>query len=71
MAKGTIKWFDQEKHYGFITPDDKNEKDIFFHQSSLKNLDQNIDKGQMVEYSEKMTERGSQADEVIILNEGS
>lgn len=71
MAKGTVKWFNEEKNYGFITPDDQNEKDIFFHKSSIKNSDETIDKGQMVEYSEKVTDKGPQAVDVIILNEES
>jgi len=48
---GTVKWFDKNKGYGFIVPDDSTNKDIFVHISalnehSLKNL---ID-GQRVSY---------------------
>jgi CspA family cold shock protein len=70
MAKGTVKWYNEEKNYGFITPDDQNEKEIFFHKSAIKNLDENIDKGQLVEYSKKITDKEPQAVDVIILNEG-
>jgi CspA family cold shock protein len=71
MTKGIVKWFNEEKNYGFITPDDPNEKEIFFHKSAIKNLEENIDKGQLVEYSEKITDKGAQAVDITILNESS
>ncbi len=33
--KGTVKWFDEEKGYGFIKPED-NGKDIFVHRSGIE-----------------------------------
>ena len=35
MATGTVKWFSDQKGYGFITPEE-DDKDLFVHQSSIE-----------------------------------
>jgi cold shock protein len=35
MATGTVKWFNDSKGYGFITPDEGGGKDLFIHHSNI------------------------------------
>lgn len=50
MATGTVKWFNNAKGYGFVTPDDV-EKDVFVHFSSI-DMDgyKTLKEGQKVEF---------------------
>ena len=50
MATGTVKWFSDEKGYGFITPDDAG-KDLFVHHSAIGgNGFMSLAEGAMVSY---------------------
>lgn len=51
MSKGIVKWFNSEKGYGFITPDD-NGKDLFVHHSEIKTDGgyASLDEGQIVTF---------------------
>lgn len=50
MATGTVKWFNQQKGYGFIQPDDGG-KDVFVHISALQRSGlQGLQDGQRVSY---------------------
>lgn len=49
MERGTIKWYDEEKGYGFIVSDIDG-KDYFVHKSQIEDLEKVLDKGQEVEF---------------------
>jgi len=64
MAQGTVKWFNAEKGFGFITPDDGGQ-DLFAHYSSIdaggyRSLDEN----QRVEFSVGQGTKGPQAEKI-------
>ncbi len=61
---GVVKWFNPEKGFGFITPDDGG-KDIFVHFSALpgKNF-KTIDEGAAVSFTTEATAKGPQAIDV-------
>jgi CspA family cold shock protein len=57
MSKGTVKWFNSQKGYGFIQPEDGS-KDVFVHISALERAGlTNLNEGQQVTYD---VERGQQ-----------
>lgn len=59
--RGYIKWFSEEKGYGFIAPEE-GDQDIFFHYSSLKMKGfKTIAKDQLVEFETEKTNRGEKA----------
>ena len=49
MATGTVKWFNSEKGYGFIAPDDGG-KDVFVHVSAVERAGmRSLDEGQKIQ----------------------
>ena len=57
---GKIKWFNNEKGYGFI--EGEHDEDIFVHYSAIKQYGyKSLSEGQMVEYELLETEKGLQA----------
>ena len=64
MAQGTVKWFNDAKGFGFITPDDGG-KDLFAHFSEIKaNGFKSRQEGQKVEFVVKQGPKGPQASEI-------
>ena len=64
MASGTVKWFSEQKGYGFITPDD-GAKDLFVHHSNIMGEGfKTLQDGQKVEYEEGEGRKGPEAQNV-------
>lgn len=66
MSKGTVKWFDAGKGYGFITPEDGS-KDLFVHHSEIKSGDSytTLNEGQNVEFEVGQGQKGPCANNVV------
>jgi CspA family cold shock protein len=66
MNKGTVKWFNAEKGYGFITGEDG--KDVFVHYSAIQGEGfKSLEEGQSVTYDVQQGARGPQAANVVKL----
>lgn len=64
MAQGTVKWFNAEKGYGFIAPDDGS-ADVFVHFSAIQSSGyKSLDENQRVEFEVIPGPKGQQADQV-------
>jgi CspA family cold shock protein len=66
MNKGTVKWFNNEKGFGFIQMDGGN--DVFVHYSGIQEKGfKTLDEGQRVQFEITQTEKGPQAINVVKL----
>ena len=64
MATGTVKWFSDDKGFGFITPDDQG-KDLFVHHSGIAGSGfKSLTEGAKVEYEPAEGPKGPQATNV-------
>lgn len=58
MAKGTVKWFNADKGFGFITPEDGG-NDLFVHHSEIRTEGYaSLDEGQKVEFTVGQGKKG-------------
>ena len=61
MAQGTVKWFSDEKGYGFISPDDGGE-DLFVHYTGIEGGGfKTLEEGSRVSYEASQGKKGMQA----------
>jgi len=66
MATGKVKWFNESKGFGFITPDD-NSKDVFVHFSAIQAEGfRTLAEGQPVSYEVEQGPKGPQATQVTL-----
>ena len=67
MAQGTVKWFNGEKGFGFITPDD-GASDVFVHFSEITGSGyRSLDENDRVEFTVTAGQKGPQASQVTRL----
>ena len=65
MPRGKVKWFNTEKGYGFIAPEDGS-KDVFVHRNNVEGLgwEEALRDGEEVEYEVEQTPKGLSAQNV-------
>ena len=64
MAQGTVKWFNDEKGYGFISPEDGSE-DVFVHYTGISGSGfKSLEEGSTVTYEVTQGKKGLQAENV-------
>jgi cold shock protein len=66
MPTGTVKWFNADKGFGFITPEDGG-KDLFVHHSAIEgNGYRSLDEGAKVSYETEASDKGPKAVKVNV-----
>ena len=64
MERGTVKWFNDSKVFGFITPE--NGEDVFVHHTAIQSEGfKSLAEGEQVEFDVEQGEKGSKASNVV------
>ena len=67
MSEGTVKWFSDDKGFGFITPDDQG-KDLFVHHSAIRGDGyRSLAEGARVSYDSEQGPKGPAAANVVLV----
>ncbi len=68
MATGTVKWFSDDKGYGFITPDEAGDKDLFVHHQEIVGGGfRSLAEGAKVSYDAQAGDKGPKAVNVAVI----
>ncbi len=66
MSTGTVKWFNEAKGFGFITPEEGG-KDVFVHYSAIQGSGfRTLVEGQVVQFDVEQTPKGPAAANVVL-----
>jgi len=64
VARGTVRWFSEEKGYGFISPDDEGSEEVFVHYTDVEGEGfRSLTEGERVSYEAAMSTRGARTRE--------
>ncbi len=65
MARGTVKWFSDQKGYGFITAEDSDVSEVFVHHSAIEVQGfRTLHEGEQVQFEVTRSSRGAEATHV-------